>query len=223
MSGLLHLPLFSYVLPSPFAMIFKVCGMRDAHNIRAIEQLQPDAMGFIFHLASPRFVDTPPSYLPAAPIRRVGVFVNPTMDEMAQRVAQFDLHSIQLHGDESPEFCRQAKAAFPQLQLIKAFSVATPDDLRPTADYLHVDLYIFDTKGHVRGGSGQQFDWNILHHYAGRKPFLLSGGITPDDGQRARAFTHPRCIGFDLNSRFEIAPALKSPQLLQQFFNAFRS
>lgn len=197
--------------------ILKVCGMRDPSNIRAVEALGIDWMGFIFWPGSKRYVNTVPAYLPLR-ARRVGVFVDATLDDILQHVRDYALHLVQLHGHESPDFCRALRAACgDSIALIKAFSVATEQDLEASKEYEPlVDYFLFDTRSTLPGGSGQQFDWSILDAYNGSVPFLLSGGIGPEDASRIRSFRHPRCIGFDLNSRFESAPALKDISLLSR-------
>lgn len=202
-------------------MIIKVCGMREPDNIRAVEAVHPDWMGFIFWPGSQRCVATLPAYLPQPPVKRVGVFVQPSLEEVVQRVGEWNLDLVQLHGGESAEFCRELKASTCK-PLIKAFSIATSADLLPTADFADVaDYFLFDTRTPLVGGSGRQFDWSILDAYDGSTHFLLSGGIGPDDASRLAAFHHPRCIGFDLNSRFETAPALKDVEALKLFFHQF--
>jgi phosphoribosylanthranilate isomerase len=104
------------------------------------------------------------------------------------------------------------------LLIVKAFSIATRDDLLLTSLYEGLaDYFLFDTKAQLVGGNGRKFDWSVLAHYDGSTPFLLSGGIGPDDASRLSAFSHPRLAGIDLNSRFEAAPALKNVELLKQF------
>ena len=194
-------------------MIIKVCGMRDAGNIRQLEQLGIDWMGLIFWPSSKRYVSEVPSYLPRQ-IKRVGVFVDASLEEIRQHVKDYRLDLIQLHGNEQPSL---AKALKP-LPVIKAFNVATAVDLKQTEAYEGIaDYFLFDTKGKVVGGNGEKFDWSVLNAYQGSTPFLLSGGIGPDDAEAVRHFHHPHCIGIDLNSRFEQAPALKDITRLSKF------
>ncbi|MBR1755224.1 MAG: phosphoribosylanthranilate isomerase [Bacteroidaceae bacterium] len=205
-------------------MIIKVCGMRDPDNIRAVEQAGPDWMGFIFWPGSKRYVAEPPAYLPTA-CKRVGVFVDASLDDILLRVQQFRLDLVQLHGHESPAFCRQLKAALRTTSIIKSIGIATVEDLRATADYADVaDYFLFDTKSPQYGGTGQPFDWNLLAAYEGTTPFLLSGGIGPSDLPRlgewfraGSASDAAKCVGIDLNSRFEKAPGIKDAALLQIF------
>ena len=194
-------------------MIVKVCGMRDAENIRAVEALGIDMMGFIFWPKSSRYVSERPAYLPTS-CQRVGVFVDESIDKVMQYAAAFQLDVIQLHGGESPEYVSRLKG----LKVIKAFNIATADDLKQVKLYEGLaDCFLFDAKGRSVGGNGTQFDWDVLQGYTGKTPFLLSGGIGPDDAGRVTDFEHPRCIGIDLNSRFETAPGLKDVNKLKAF------
>ena len=190
--------------------------MREPENIRAVEeQVKPDMMGFIFWEGSKRYVSEPPAYLPEC--TRVGVFVNPTEEEVLQKAEDFGLNAIQLHGQESPDFCRTIKEQT-GLPVIKAFSIASAADIANTRQYEDTaTLFLFDTKCKSVGGSGEKFDWDILQQYKGNTPFLLSGGIGPGDEEKVRRWRHPRWVGIDLNSRFETAPACKDADALAKF------
>ena len=241
--------------------MIKVCGMRDAENIREVERLftQDSSlptlhsslptfwMGFIFWPKSSRYVAEPPAYLPER-AKRVGVFVDEDVEQICRIARDFALDVIQLHGHESPDFIRRLQCSMfngqgsrfnghrsmfngqrsmfngqcsmvnVQCSMVKAFNIATASDLEQTKAYEGlVDYFLFDTKATLPGGSGQQFDWSILEAYKGETPFLLSGGIGPDDAERVKSFRHPRCAGIDLNSRFEVAPALKDVKKLKEF------
>lgn len=209
--------------------LIKVCGMRDADNIRAVEALGIDWLGLIFWPRSSRYVAERPAYLPAR-CKRVGVFVDATVEDVVQHTEDYALDVVQLHGHESPDYIRALRAAcsvdsgIPAAPaIVKAISVSTRADIATHRAYDGlVDYFLFDTKCKTVGGSGEQFDWTVLADYVGESPFLLSGGIGPDDAERVLAFRHPRCIGIDLNSRFEQAPALKNVNLLQSFINKIR-
>ena len=202
-------------------MIIKVCGMRDAENIRAVEALGIDLMGFIFWPHSTRYVGAKPSYLPEN-CQRVGVFVDAAVQDILAAVRDFRLDIVQLHGHEAPEMIPVLKDRA-AVRVVKALAVFEPGDLAQTAVYESVcDAFLFDTKGRLPGGNGQQFDWNVLRFYTGRLPFLLSGGIGPEDAQRIREFDVPGCIGIDLNSRFETAPGLKDVEALRTFIETIK-
>ena len=201
-------------------MIIKTCGMRDADNIRAVSELGIDWMGFIFWAPSSRYVSEKPSFLPTRQ-KRVGVFVDARIEEVRSKADEYALDLIQLHGKESPAFCERLKANSRQ-QLIKAFNIATQEDLEQTLPYEGlVDYFLFDTKAKMVGGNGTQFDWSVLSAYQGNTPFLLSGGIGPDDAEKVRNFHHPQLAGIDLNSRFELSPALKDIEKLKQFITEY--
>jgi len=201
-------------------MIIKTCGMRDADNIRAVSELRIDWMGFIFWAPSSRYVSEKPTFLPTRQ-KRVGVFVDARIEEVRSKADEYALDLIQLHGSESPAFCERLKANSRQ-QLIKAFNIATQEDLEQTIPYEGVvDYFLFDTKAKMVGGNGTQFDWSVLSAYQGNTPFLLSGGIGPDDAEKVRNFHHPQLAGIDLNSRFELSPAFKDIEKLKQFITEY--
>lgn len=201
-------------------MIVKVCGMREADNIRTVEQTGADWMGFIFFPRSARYVETVPSYLPVS-CRRIGVFVNESTEVILRKAADFGLHGVQLHGKETPEQCRQLAAA--GLEVVKVFSIATERDLHNTCSYEDTCHYfLFDTACPQYGGSGKTFAWDILALYKGNTPFILSGGIGPEQLDDLRRFRHPQWAGIDLNSRFETAPARKDASLLHTFIQQIR-
>lgn len=201
--------------------IIKVCGMTEADNIRNIEQLGVDMIGFIFYPKSPRCLCEIPEYLPVQ-AKRVGVFVNESKENILMYADRFGLNYIQLHGNESPDYCRTLHSN--GLRLIKAFSISLPKDLFDVSDYDGLcDYYLFDTKTPQFGGSGNQFDWNILHRYNGSTPFLLSGGINPYSAKAIKEFHHPRLAGIDLNSRFETAPGLKDVERIEMFLKELRT
>ena len=196
----------------------KVCGMREAENIREVEALGIDMMGFIFWPKSSRYVSGQPDYLPKH-VKRVGVFVDEDLEQVKRLAADYGLDYIQLHGQESPAYIFQLGG----LHIIKAFNIATVEDLQQTQPYEGlVDYFLFDTKGKSVGGTGEKFNWDVLDAYQGSTHFLLSGGIGPDDAANVKAFHHPKCIGIDLNSRFELAPGLKDVKKLKDFIDQIK-
>jgi phosphoribosylanthranilate isomerase len=204
----------------------KVCGMRDPENISGVAAALPDFLGFIFYPKSARFVgdDFSLEQLKAIPeaIQKVGVFVNELPEKVIAICKRLDLQVAQLHGSESPEYCRQIKAS--GLTVFKAFSVDDSFDFGQLSGYTDVcDYFLFDTKGYLPGGTGRKFNWELLKNYNGSVPFFLSGGIGPDDLDAIRNFEHPRWRGLDVNSGFEIAPALKDVDKVQQFIREIRN
>lgn len=204
-------------------MILKVCGMRDAQNIREVEAVvRPQMMGFICWEQSRRYVSSVPAYLPTRCIR-TGVFVNPSMSHLRQKINSLRLQRIQLHGDESPEYCQRIIQQT-GLPITKSLSIRQVEDIEQYRQYEGIcDLLLFDTKCKTRGGSGEQFDWDILTHYKGSVPFLLAGGIGPRDAERLREFRHPMFLGIDVNSRFELSPGVKDVLLLREFSASLQS
>lgn len=226
--------------------LIKVCGMRDPDNIRAVAQLSIDYMGLIFYPKSSRYVDmqhlctglmpdqADPNISEATKadnhngIGRVGVFVDAMAQDIITRVVAFELDAVQLHGSETPTFIRNLRATIvpdirPTLKVFKAMSISSADDFAHCTQYEGVvDMFVFDTKCTGYGGSGQQFDWSLLDSYHGTVPFLLSGGIGPDDAERIKAVNHPQFVGVDLNSRFETEPAVKDVQLIGSFIKQLR-
>ena len=193
--------------------------MRDSENIRAIEQTKADLMGFIFHPKSPRFVASLPEYMPKKQ-KRVGVFVNASLEQILAKAQKFSLEYIQLHGDEPPAFCSELKNR--GLKVIRAQRIANTDDIIRAESYNMADLMIFDTKTELYGGSGKKFNWQLLENYTGCVPFLLSGGIRSDTFEEIKAFFHPQFAGIDLNSGFEISPALKDVGKLNNFIEKIK-
>ena len=202
--------------------IIKVCGMREETNMREVEQLVPDWMGFIFYPKSPRYVGEALAYIPEG-VKRVGVFVNESLDRLLGLAERNRLDIIQLHGDESPDICRMLREK--GYLVIKAFGIIAdkPFPVEQTDLYEGCcDYFLFDTRTDLYGGSGKKFGWEILSDYRGETPFLLSGGISPKDVETVKGFSHSKCIGIDLNSGFEISPAVKDVQSLQDFIGAIR-
>lgn len=200
-------------------MFVKVCGMCEPGNVKQVAQLGVDMMGFIFYPKSPRYASHVVARSDAdRNVCRVGVFVNDSISNMLDKIHSFSLNAVQMHGSESRELCEQLCAAKGNMKIIKAISVSTAGDIQKYKEYVGaVDYFLFDTKCKTVGGSGQQFDWQVLDEYDGDVPFLLSGGIGPEDVSRILSFHHPRCVGIDLNSRFEIEPGLKDVEKLKEF------
>ena len=199
--------------------------MREADNIRQVEALGIDWLGFIFWPKSSRFVHERPAYLPAS-AKRVGVFVDADIEVVRETAAAYCLDIIQLHGKESPAYIKHLRSLCSDhvAVIVKAFNIATPEDLIQTEPYEGItDYFLFDTKAKMVGGNGTQFDWTVLNDYQGNTPFILSGGIGPDDAEKVKAFHHPMLAGIDLNSRFETVPAHKDVNLLRTFIETIKN
>ena len=227
-------------------MKIKVCGMREPENIHAVEQLGVDMIGFIFWPDSPRYVQQIRSRAGIIPdytslqderksgqaeakrAQRVGVFVDDMPQSIVTRVFNYHLDFVQLHGHESAVMIDNLRRTLdpdihPGIGIIKALSISSEADVAKYREFEGlVDLFLFDTRCSCKGGSGEQFDWDVLNAYDGKTPFLLSGGIGPEDVERVRNFAHPQFAGIDLNSRFETGPGLKDVESLKTFIEAIR-
>lgn len=202
-------------------MIIKVCGMKYADNIKALDILKPDMTGFIFHPSSPRFVKVLPDYMPSSSLR-VGVFVNSDTDYILYKVKEFGLDMVQLHGSETPEQCQIIRHE--GIDIIKAFSLKTDNADSITSPYEGLcRYYLFDTPCTGHGGSGKTFDWRLTQSYHGNTPFLLSGGIRPESLEQISSFRHPSFAGIDINSGFETAPGVKDTESIAKFIKQLRT
>ena len=221
--------------PSERAWVgLKICGMK--HNIAEVAELEPDYLGFIFYEKSPRFFDGEITSLPSG-TKKVGVFVDTSLKEIIEKIEKYDLDVVQLHGDESVNFCNQLKAKC-QAELVEAQSIEKPvlsavevwkvfsikdefdfEILKPYEDV--VDKFLFDTKGKEKGGNGYAFNWEILKKYPSKKPFILSGGIGLEkvDSLKKILKTDLPFHAIDVNSKFEIEPGLKNIKDLKKFKN----
>ena len=212
-------------------MKIKVCGMRDAANIQALAGLEPDYMGLIFYAPSKRFVDATNFTLPetlSTQLKVTGVFVNETQDNILQKVRQFPLEAIQLHGDETPDYCRALRLALNDegagIELIKAFGMNEDFDFGILNDYRdEVDFFLFDTKTPEHGGSGLKFNWRLLEEYTLDKPYFLSGGLTIEDLERVKELEFPNLYAVDINSKFETEPGIKDIGQVKRAINFIRN
>lgn len=198
----------------------KVCGMRDAQNIKELTRLKPQYVGFIFYDKSKRFVgedfDEQVMGVLSKTIKKTGVFVNADPSYIKEKVNRYQLDAVQLHGDETPEYCHQIKEF--GVQIINVFSVGESFDFEVVLPFGECsDFYLFDTKGKERGGNGVSFNWKILNNYKQEKPFFLSGGIGPESIELITNFNHPKCVAIDINSQFETSPGLKDINTIWAF------
>lgn len=198
-------------------MLIKVCGIRNDEDLEALKEVETiNMIGFIHVPESPRFVGKTciPSEIKA---KKVGVFKDAHIDYIYSAHLRISFDFIQLHGNETPKFCKAVSELAP---VIKAFSIKTSDSLDKTSGYEGVcDYFLFDTPSRLGGGSGKQFDWSLLSDYRGETPFILSGGIGPHDIISIQKFDHPKLAGIDINSRFETRPGKKDIPLIKAFLN----
>ncbi|MDB5140029.1 MAG: trpF [Mucilaginibacter sp.] len=204
-------------------MKIKVCGLKFMGNIEAVAALNPDFMGFIFYNRSPRFIDEVPGEtlknLPSS-IIKTAIFVNETADTINTLIDQYHFNAIQLHGNESPDFCNSFRD---KANVIKAFGVNEGFDFDQLATYINkVDFFLFDTKTDIHGGSGRTFNWSVLDQYKLNIPFFLSGGLSLDNLEEIKSIRHPQFYGVDLNSKFEVSPGNKNIGQLEKAFDIIK-
>ncbi|PKV52412.1 phosphoribosylanthranilate isomerase [Aquimarina sp. MAR_2010_214] len=218
-------------------MKLKVCGMKYHENIKAAAALKPDYLGFIFYENSPRNFEGEIPKLPDH-INKVGVFVNESINQVVSKIAKHSLDAIQLHGDESPEYCKALKEVELSLpvskngkeigferynfEVWKVFSIKDQFDFKVLQPYEGVvDYFLFDTKGKEKGGNGYTFDWSVLKGYPSSTPFILSGGIGLDEIEAVVSFQESPeskyLHAIDVNSKFESEPGLKKTENLEKF------
>jgi phosphoribosylanthranilate isomerase len=203
-------------------MKIKICGMKHPDNIFKVAELLPDYMGFIFWEKSTRYFDEIIPELPKS-IKKTGVFVNETVEEIVEKVSKYDLQAVQLHGQESVAFCTELKSKLTlSIEIIKVFSADENFDFEVLTPFETVcDYFLFDTKGKLPGGNGTTFDWKILENYPSTKPFFLSGGVgiaELEDVKQVLKSNLP-LFAIDINSKFESEPGLKKIALLNSFIN----
>lgn len=202
-------------------MKLKVCGMKYPNNMLEVGALLPDYMGFIFWERSARYFDGLIPDLPKS-IKKTGVFVDETIENVIEKVQTHDLQAVQLHGKESVEFCLNLKAKLAaNIEIIKVFSVADDFDFSVLEPFEEVcDYFLFDTKGKLPGGNGTTFDWKVLEKYPSTKPFFLSGGIGLDEMDAVNEIikTNLPVYAIDVNSKFEIEPGLKNTNDVRTLF-----
>jgi phosphoribosylanthranilate isomerase len=196
----------------------KMCGTTRIEDALAAVRFGVDALGFIFYQKSPRYIVPAKaaailSKLPPF-IDRVGVFVDASLTEVVQ-TAGLGLSFLQLHGSESPDYCRKLREIVPFCGVIKAFRVGAEscsDNFMPYESC--VDAFLLDTyvKG-ASGGTGLVFDWSIIDKLRLRQPVILAGGLSPDNIASAIAAVRPYAV--DINSGIELQPGIKDHRRLQ--------
>ena len=189
-------------------MQVKICGMRNPENIAELIKLDIDYIGYIFYDKSLRNVTQNLNVKIPNNIKKVGVFVNESITNIRTKITEYQLDVVQLHGDESPEFCRELQEL--KILVMKAFSVHDAFDFTQLDAYVaNCDMFLFDSKGEQRGGNGTTFNWEILMRYKYETPFLLSGGIGLGHIDDVLQLKIPNMIGIDVNSGFEIVSGIK--------------
>lgn len=207
-------------------MRIKVCGITRINDLQALVDNNVDYAGFIFHEKSPRFAGNKidaRSVRETTRIKKVGVFVNAALAQIERTVSDYALDMVQLHGDETPEFCALVRSFLP---VVKAFRIGDNVNWQTdVAPFIPVtDYFLFDTASvKLYGGTGEQFNWDLLTTYPFEHPFFLSGGITPDQAGEIRDMQLPMLFAADVNSRFEDSPGVKNIALVEQFVKQIHS
>lgn len=207
-------------------MKIKVCGITNQTAI--IDSLGIDYIGHIFWEPSKRYVSPEQIAFQPNNNKRVGVFVDESIETVIEITKKLSLKGVQLHANEDVKYIQELKAKLPNTEIIKAVAIGSTKDLTALDSFNQlIDLFIFDTKGRLPGGNGTQFDWNILSDYKGTTPFLLSGGIGPEDVEAITNFkkqlNHPQFVGVDLNSKFEDSPGVKNVEKLTNFVSSLKN
>lgn len=198
--------------------------MKQAANIAAVAELQPDYLGFIFYQQSPRYISEVSAelikYVPPT-IKTTGVFVDEDLQVVKQYIIKYNLKAVQLHGKESVAYCQELKST--GVEVIKAFGVDENFDFSKLKFYLNeVDYFLFDTQTSAHGGSGKVFNWELLEKYQFDKPYFLSGGIDLTHIETLKNINDPRLYAVDVNSKFELEPGLKDVEKLKEFFKEMK-
>ena len=210
----------------------KICGITTLEQGRSIAQLGATALGFMCVRQSPRFVEPEQirSIVAALPIDaagdrvdRVGVFANATLNEICQIVDIGDLNAVQLHGNESPQFCQALRSVLPNIEIIKALRVRDCSTLAQASLYQgDVNTLLLDAYNpKLLGGTGQTLDWSSLQTFRPSCAWWLAGGISPDNLLEALSLVRPD--GIDLSSGVELAPGNKDLQKVAQLFEQLQS
>lgn len=202
-------------------MKVKVCGLREFENTQKISALPIDMIGFNFYPPSSRYISVTQAKklgeLIPSEVAKVGVFVNEDLEKVKCIYTEVGLDFVQLHGDESLDYCAEISKT---CQVIKVFRVDETFDMSEVYPFEACTAYfLFDTKTKLFGGSGKEFNWDILYEYKGETSFLLSGGIGPDSNIAVKLWKHKAYIGVDINSRFELEPAIKNVAEVAKFID----
>lgn len=208
-------------------MRIKICGITQPQQSLAIASLGATALGFICVPTSPRYVNVLQIKAAVAPlphhIDKIGVFAHSSIQEISQTVVESGLTSVQLHGNESPEFCHQLRQALPDVEIIKALRIRSHEHLQQVTEYTnYIDTLLLDAyhPQHL-GGTGQTLDWTMLQQFRPGCPWFLAGGLTPDNILDALILVKPN--GIDLSSGVERKPGDKDLDLVAKLFLTLNS
>jgi phosphoribosylanthranilate isomerase len=207
-------------------MKVKVCGMTSFEQLQQLEDLGIDFAGLIFYEKSARFAGEKlacfKSQISNLKLKKVGVFVNANLSAIKKAVEDFGLNYVQLHGDESSEFCKEAQQFIP---VIKVIRIGTDTNLDEQLQQFEnaCTYFLFDTDSKQYGGTGKQFNWEVLQSAAINKLFFLSGGIGLENIEQLKSFQHSNFFAADVNSRFETKPGTKDMPKVKQFLSKMKA
>lgn len=210
-------------------MLIKVCGITSIEQLKDLHSLGVDYAGLIFYPHSPRCVDKHKLKASALrehqiSIKKIGVFVNEQEESLVRLVDEWGLEMVQLHGEETPAYCERISK---QVKVIKAFRLGADCDIESMVSPFTevVDYFLFDTMGEKYGGTGKQFDWNLVSNAALNKPYFLSGGIGAELDKDLKKFagTQKDFHAVDVNSRFEVSPGIKNMGLIRDFVHSLKN
>lgn len=225
-------------------MIIKVCGMREPENIRAVSELGVDMIGFVFYRNSPRYASSVPSHVGLLPDYasisetesaarhnplKVGVFMNEMPQNIITMAYNYKLDYIQVHGMNDEVMIDNLRRTLdgdirPGIKFIKAIGISDICDIGMWRKYKGIaDLLLFHTKNRACYNDEIKFDWSLLDSYDGDIPFIIGGGIGPEDAEALLSLNHPMLTGVDINSCFESSPAVKDISLLEPFVSKIRN
>lgn len=205
----------------------KVCGLTRLDQVQELISLNTDFLGFIFYEKSPRYVLNHLNLEEISEIRhygKVGVFVNETVERIIEISEKADLNFIQLHGDETEHFISELKQKLnPKIEIIKVIRIGnqSSNELQKTINQnlLVINYFLFDTDSKAFGGTGKQFDRNILNTIEIPLPYLLSGGISEDNIENIKHLKQ-KPFALDINSRFETEPGNKDISKIKRFISS---
>lgn len=204
-------------------MNIKICGIRDEAALHAVIDAGANFIGFVFYPSSPRYVTFEEAAVLSAQmpgdIEKVGLFVDPSDEEIMEAANFNDLTMIQLHGNETPQRLKEIKSLYDR-PIIKALRVAEKADIEQARHYEEsADWLLFDTKVEgMTGGTGRVFDWSILQNFESTRPWMLSGGLNAGNIRKALGIISPDAV--DISSGVEDSPGIKSPEKIAEFMRA---
>jgi phosphoribosylanthranilate isomerase len=209
-------------------MKIKVCGITSFEQLQLVQNLGVDYAGMIFYEGSKRNaidkLNSEKDLIKNSSINKVGVFVNADYDTIIKTIDDYGLFAVQLHGDETDEFCLELMDLVKVIKVFKLKDQPNIDELVESFQNV-CHFFLFDTSSGdegVHGGTGEKFNWELLSNSSIKKPFFLSGGIAPEDAEKVRAFKHDYLYGIDINSRFEKESGVKDINLIENFIKEVR-